>query len=164
MLLTNYKLPVMKNPVIKKALVLFTAIGFSLVSFAQPGEKFEQKKEKVEAMKIGFITQEMSLTPQEAQKFWPVYNQMNDELEAVRKERHLARETAKLNFETMTDPEVEKLINDEMASQQKELDIRKKYIAQYKAVLPVKKVAQYYRAEEQFKRKLLEKMQEKRRE
>jgi len=144
------------------AITLFTVLGFIVISFAQPGAKMEQKKEKVEAMKIGFITQQMNLTPEEAQKFWPVYNQMNNELESLRKDRQLARDNAKINFEVMTDAEVDKLINDEITSRQKELDVQKKYVTQFKAVLPVKKVAQFYRAEEQFKRKLLEKIQEKR--
>lgn len=148
----------------KEMLMLFTAIGFSMISIAQPGAKMEQKKEKVEAMKIGFITQQMNLTPEEAQKFWPVYNQMNNEIENLRKERQLSRENVKDNFETMTDPEFEKLINDEIASRQKEFDIQKKYVAQFKSVVPIKKVAQFYRAEEQFKRKLLEKIQEKKQE
>lgn len=155
----------MNNSGLKKGmLMLFTAIGFSMISIAQPGAKMEQKKEKVEAMKIGFITQQMNLTPEEAQKFWPVYNQMNNEIENLRKERQLSRENVKDNFETMTDPEFEKLINDEIASRQKEFDIQKKYVAQFKSVVPIKKVAQFYRAEEQFKRKLLEKIQEKKQE
>ncbi|MCG3164653.1 MAG: hypothetical protein POELPBGB_00412 [Bacteroidia bacterium] len=150
---------------IKIALFAFVAlIGFSTTTIAQPGPKHEQKKEKVEAMKIGFITQQMNLTPDEAQKFWPVYNQMNNEIEALRKERKLSRENAKETFDIMSDADIEKLINDEMASRQKELDIHKKYVAQYKAILPVKKVAQFYKAEEQFKRKLLEKIQEKKEE
>lgn len=143
-------------------LTFFAAIGFTAISIAQPGPKHEQKKEKVEAMKIGFITQQMDLTPEEAQKFWPVYNQMNNEIETLRKERKLSRENAKETFDVMTDADIEKLINDEMASRQKELDIHKKYVGQFKSVLPVKKVAQFYKAEEQFKRKLLEKIQEKR--
>ncbi len=145
-------------------LTLVTIIGFTGTSIAQPGPKHEEKKEKVEAMKIGFITQQMNLTPEEAQKFWPVYNQMNNEIENLRKERQLSRENVKDNFETMTDPEFEKLINDELASRQKEFDIQKKYVAQFKAVVSIKKVAQFYRAEEQFKRKLLEKIQEKKQE
>lgn len=151
--------------IMKTAMLTFiAALGFIAISIAQPGQKHEQKKEKVEAMKIGFITQQMNLTPEEAQKFWPVYNQMNNEIEALRKDRQLARENVKDNFETMTDTEFEKLINDELASRQKEFDIQKKYVAQFKAVVPIKKVAQFYRAEEQFKRKLLEKIQEKKQE
>lgn len=142
-------------------LTIFATLGFIAISIAQPGPKHEQKKEKVEAMKIGFITQQMDLTPEEAQKFWPVYNQMSNEIEALRKERKLSRENAKETFETMSDTDIEKLINDEMASRQKELDIHKKYVAQFKTVLSIKKVAQFYKAEEGFKRRLLEKIQEK---
>lgn len=146
----------------KTSLITFVAlIGFTTISIAQPGPKHEEKKEKVEAMKIGFITQQMELTPEEAQKFWPIYNQMNNEIETLRKERKLSRENAKETFETMSDAEIEKLINDEMASRQKELDIHKKYVAQFKSVLSIKKVAQFYKAEEGFKRRLLEKIQEK---
>lgn len=142
-------------------LTFFALLCCIRIVTAQPGPKFEHKKEKVEAMKIGFITQQMDLTPEEAQKFWPLYNFMDKELDKIRKERHLARENAKMNFETMSDADVEKLITDEMAAQQKEIDIRKKYFTQFKTVLPIKKIAQFYKAEEQFKRKLLEKMQEK---
>jgi len=145
----------------KTTLTLLATVGFSFILLAQPGGKMEQKKEKVEAMKIGFITQQMNLTPEEAQKFWPVYNQMNNEIETLRKERQLSRENAKENFDIMSDAEVEKLINDEMASRQKELDVHKKYVTQFKAVLSIKKVAQFYKAEEGFKRRLLEKIQEK---
>jgi hypothetical protein len=141
-----------------------TLTGFAIISIAQPGAKHEQKKEKIEAMKIGYITQQVELTPEEAQKFWPVYNQMNNEIEALRKERKLSRENAKETFDVMTDADIEKLINDEMASRQKELDIHKKYVAQFKSVLPIKKLAQFYKAEEGFKRRLLEKIQEKREE
>lgn len=152
----------MKTTKMKTSLITFVAlIGFTTISIAQPGPKHEEKKEKVEAMKIGFITQQMELTPEEAQKFWPIYNQMNNEIETLRKERKLSRENAKETFETMSDAEIEKLINDEMASRQKELDIHKKYVAQFKSVLSIKKVAQFYKAEEGFKRRLLEKIQEK---
>lgn len=80
---------------------------------------------------------------------------MNNEIETLRKERKLSRENAKETFEDRVNAEIEKLINDEMASRQKELDIHKKYVAQFKTVLSIKKVAQFYKAEEGFKRKLL---------
>jgi hypothetical protein len=67
------------------------------------------------------------------------------------------------NFDNLSDAEIEKTINDEMASRQKELDIEKKYHDRFKAVLPMKKIAIYYRAQEGFKRELLRKLQGQRR-
>jgi len=130
------------------------------------GEKGEgrpggEKREKVEAMKIGFITQKLDLTPEEARVFWPVYNQMSGELEAIRKNRRSDMRDAKDDFSTMSDKDVEKLVDNEIVSRQNELDILKKYHSQFKKILPIKKVALLYRAEEEFKRHLLNEIRNK---
>jgi hypothetical protein len=113
-------------------------------------------------MKVGFITDRLNLTPEEAKVFWPVYNKYQDELEIVRKSRRENLINAKMNFDEMTDKEVDKAIEAEIASRQNELDLLKKYHPQFRQVLPIKKVAKLYRAEEDFKRKLLDMIQEKR--
>jgi hypothetical protein len=46
--------------------------GYSFV-IAQPGDK-QNRAEKVQALKIAFITQKLDFTSEEAQRFWPVYN------------------------------------------------------------------------------------------
>jgi hypothetical protein len=38
--------------------------------------------EKIEALKVAFISKDLNLTPQEAEKFWPIYNQYSAELRA----------------------------------------------------------------------------------
>ena len=43
------------------------------------------QKEKIEALKMGYISKELDLSPEEAQKFWPVYNQYQKELDAAKK-------------------------------------------------------------------------------
>ena len=121
----------------------------------QPGER-----EDVEARRIGFITGELNLTPEEAKVFWPVYNKYHAEMTAVRKDRETALLSARLNFETMTDDDVSRLIDNEFNSRQKELDIQKKYNAEFKKILPVKKVAKLYRAEQQFKINLIKEMKQ----
>ena len=147
----------MKNPA-KYFALLFLFI--TSAGFAQDQQK--PVREKVEAMKIGFLTERLKLTPEEAKVFWPVYNKYSDELEALRKTRRENLINAKKNFDEMTDKEVEKVIDDQIASRQSELDLLKKYHPQFKQVLPVKKVAKLYRAEEDFKGKLLDMIQERR--
>ena len=143
---------------------LFILLLFvSSVSFGQgfkPGR--ERVRDKVEAMKVGFITERLNLTPEEAKVFWPVYNKYQDELESVRKSRRENLINAKMNFDEMSDKDVDKAIETEISSRQNELDLLKKYHPQFKQVLPIKKVAKLYRAEEDFKRKLLDLIQEKR--
>ncbi|MCW3104261.1 MAG: hypothetical protein JWO09_2701 [Bacteroidetes bacterium] len=148
-------------------LLLSAFIFLSAVSFAQQGspppppknkERREAKRDNIESMKIAFLTKKLDLTPEEAQLFWPVYNQYTDKLQELRKKRRMDSKDAKHNVEEMSDKDVEAAVDSEMAFRQKELDIQKEYHAKFKAVLPIKKVAKLYQAEEQFKRVLLDEL------
>lgn len=128
---------------------------------AQPprgGMNRGDRKEQIESMKIAFITRKLDLTPDEAKRFWPVFNQYTDELQGLRKDRRDRNRDAREDFEKLNDKEVEKLVDEEIIFRQQELDITKKYHAQFKSVLPVKKVARLYQAQEEFKRELLERI------
>ncbi len=120
-----------------------------------------ERKEQIESMKIAFITQKLALTSYEAKRFWPVYDQYTGELQSLRKDRRERNRDAREDFDKLSEKEIEKLVDDEMIFRQQELDVIKKYHAQFKSVLPIKKVAKLYRAEEEFKRELLERIREK---
>jgi len=130
----------------------------SLQLLAQPGNG--DKKEKIAAAKIAFITKELNLTPQEAQVFWPVYNQFQNETEELNKKRKSELMNAKNNIDAMSDADVAKVIDNEFGYQQQELDVRKKYNEEFKKVLPVKKVAKFWVAEQKFKLFLLKQLKE----
>lgn len=113
-------------------------------------------------MKIGFLTDRLELTPEEAKTFWPVYNKYSDELEQLRKGRRENIINARENFDDMSDAELEKTVDNEILFRQNEIDLLKKYHPQFKKILPIRKVAKLYKAEEEFKRKLLEMLKERR--
>lgn len=143
------------------AVLLFSLTVFSLP--AQPPtpdpDKMDERREEIETMKIGFITKKLDLTSEEAKTFWPVYNKFQDELETIRRQRRIDMREFREN-NTLTDKDAEKLIDNEIASRQKELDVMKKYHAQFKQILPVSKVLQLYRTEEDFKRELLDRLRD----
>lgn len=148
-----------------KTIVFISCMLLSSLLFAQPpGDRMEDKKEKIEAMKVGFLTKRLDLTTEEAQKFWPVYNQFQSELENLRKNRKKEVKEAKADFSDLSDKEVEKVVDNEIVFRQSELDVIKKYHSQFKQVLPIKKVAVLYRTEEDFKRELLQRLQDRRNE
>ena len=142
-------------------------IGFACTAQT---ERQHSKREQIEAHKIAFITKQLGLTPEEAQVFWPVYNQCQKQREASRKKNREqfsapggstpGEKGKRKNLDEMTDKEVEAMVDNEIAFRQKELNLQKECHAKYKQVLPVKKVARLYRAEKEFKRVLLKKMQE----
>ena len=122
----------------------------------------DDRKEKIEALKVGFITEELDLTADEAQKFWPVYNRYEDEMKALRKSRKIEMMTMRMNIDSLSDAEVSKAIDNELAFQQQEVELRKKYVTEFRKVLPTKKVARLLRAEQQFKLRLLREVRDRR--
>ena len=140
----------------KQLFLLSFLVLFSAIVFAQ--ENKPPVRERLESLKVGFLSAE------EAKVFWPVYNKYQDELEQLRKSRRENLMNAKLNFDEMSDSEVEKTIDNELMYRQGELDVLKKYNPQFKKVLPVKKVAKLYKAEEDFKRKLIDMIQDRKEE
>jgi len=143
----------------KKIIATFVLLVSAAVATvnAQPADKTE-RKEKLEALRVAFITKELNLTSEEAEKFWPVYNQREAEQEEIRKQ---LRENHKgKNIDEMTDAEVEKLIEKQLELRQKELDIDKKYASKLKEVLPVKKVAKLPVAEKKFREEVIQQWKE----
>ncbi len=141
-----------------KNLLLPLLLLFTLPAVAQqrPGAR-----EKIETMKIAYITTALNLTELEAQQFWPVYNEAEVKRRELRKSRMTERLDAAQNFETMTDKEAEVFIDKEMEFKQKELDIQKELHVKLKKVLPAKKIARLYKAETDFQRKVLQELERK---
>ena len=130
---------------------IFIALLFcvicSALSFAQGGGRGE----KLETMKIGFITQELQLSPQEAQGFWPVYNANQAKVKEIRSQMR----DENLN-DSSTDAEMEKAVAAFFDGEQRLLNLQKEYYAQLKKVLPLRKIIRLRRAEREFKRKLID--------
>jgi len=117
-------------------------------------------KDRIEPLKIAYITQKLSLTSEEAQKFWPIYNKLSEDLKKLRSNTKdkLADELSELA--TMSDAEAEKTLNEMLNYKISEAEMIKKYAAEFKKVLPTKKVVMLYKAENDFKRELLKKLRD----
>lgn len=142
----------------KLNIMLFILLLSIAYAAAQPSS--QDQKDDIEARRIGFITKEVELTPQEAQTFWPVYNKYRAEVETLRKSRATELMSARINFDDYTDEQVNKVIENEFSFRQKELDISRRYNEEFKKILPVKKVARLYRAEQLFKISLIKDMRQ----
>ncbi len=119
-------------------------------------------KERIEALKISYITRALHLTPKEAQNFWPLYNEYQDKLEVLKKERRAATFEKWRKDRDLSDREVEEALDQYLAYNRKELELQEEYIEKFKTVLPVKKVAQLIVAEERFKLVLLRELKKRR--
>lgn len=137
--------------------LLLFSIGWQS-GLAQPNPK---KKEQIEALRMGFLTQKLELTGKEAQQFWPVYNEYQDKLEALRKSRKKELRQEINAGEPLTDQEASQIIDAELQLKAREVELNKIYYDKFKQILPVKKVLRLMRAEEEFKRELLKQLKDK---
>lgn len=139
--------------VISAAILLMTSI------LSAQAQNKEEWKEKMMSEKIAFLTAELNITPQEAQVFWPVYNQVNKEKD------ELMRKVFVCYKELSTAIKENKSAKETGASLDKYLDALKKQREadnampeKYKKVLPVEKVAKLYIAEEKFRRQQINRL------
>jgi pyruvate/2-oxoacid:ferredoxin oxidoreductase beta subunit len=122
----------------KKVFILVLIfINIYYICSAQPGER-----NRAEQIQRGYLTNELKLTPDEAEKFWPVYRSYKEELKKARQEKR----------------------DDELAFEETALDIRKKYRPEFKKVLESDQRAnRVFIADKHFKEILRRELQNRRR-
>jgi hypothetical protein len=141
-------------------LLLIIVFLCSIYSFAQP--PMIEKREQIRALKVGFITNELSLTADEASKFWPIYNTFDDkqfELKHQKMKAFKGRMDSDLN--KMSEKEASALLAQMESNEEALYQLRKKFIANLKGVLPSTKIIQLKKAEDDFNRKLLQQYRDK---
>lgn len=144
-----------------KTISFITLLFLSTTGFAQAGgKKGGPIRERIRSERVAFITERLALSSDEAQRFWPVYNQFTDQLEELKKQQRENRKTANDKLAVLTDKEVERLLQEELNSQQQMVDLQRRYQVELAKVIPVKKIAMLYKAEHDFKITLLRKMRE----
>jgi len=99
-----------------KKIILLIIVSFGIVAIAMSQNKPNKQgfnRNNIEALKVAYITRQLNLTPEEAQKFWPVHNIYFEELKKARKDN----------------------LDNELAFEEKALSVRKKYSVEFKKVL-----------------------------
>ncbi|WP_369994066.1 sensor of ECF-type sigma factor [Winogradskyella sp.] len=139
-----------------KRLILIVLLLTSAANFAQGGEKIQ---ERIKAQKVAFITEKLELTSEEAQQFWPIYNEFEAKIEKIKSEdlRPLKKEMRQGDVSDKRAGEIlEKLLEAETEMHNAKLELAE----DLKKVIPAKKIIMLNVAEDQFNQKLLDKLKE----
>ncbi len=111
-------------------------------------------KEELQSQKIAFFTQELELTPEEAQKFWPVYNEGNKKLHAARKNINSSLKelnNALKGDEQVSDAQIKSLMGNYFKACEEEIEIQSGLFEKISKVVPVEKAAKVFSLEEKFR-------------
>ncbi|WP_162055562.1 hypothetical protein [Pontibacter pamirensis] len=146
----------------KQYLVLFIlicAFTFSgTAALSQDRHTHSERKENVEAAKIAFLTDKMGLTPEQSQKFWPLYNEHEAKRRALVKGYRI---NFRQNIDELTDAQVEARVSKIFDLKEKELALDKEYASIYQNVISVKQLVKLYRGEREFTKLLLKRLDHK---
>ena len=139
--------------------LLFALLGFFTFSnaiIAQDNPGRERISEKIKSHKVAFISEKLNLSEEEAQRFWPIYNQYQNEL-MENKESIMMRPNPDMN-----DAEAEKLMDNFLRMREKEIQIQRHYIQKFKTAIPPRKIAMLYKADREFKEEMVSRIKDKR--
>ncbi len=138
-----------------KQITILLLLIISVSAFGQPDGKM---RERIKAQKIAFITEKLNLTPEEAQKFWPIYNAHETEMEMLRINGREKRR--KLNPETISDAEAKQALTDLLAFEKEQQELKSDLVESLLTAIPAKKILALMKVEREFDRKLLERLRE----
>jgi hypothetical protein len=121
----------------KYLLILTLLLGSFSWAFAQEAQPVDDaaKLERIKALYVAYVSKQLDFTPEEAQKFWPVHTQFENELKAVKSSLS------------------------ELDKEQARLDIKRKYQDNFTKILGSNRCDRFFRMNDEFKRKLRDRIQ-----
>lgn len=130
----------------KNILIIWVLAFLGTGLFAQNPEA----KEKIESARIGFITKRLGLTPAQAERFWPLYNEFRTKNQAAAIDFNTFRATI-ANIDAMTETQSKRLLELDLQLKQRRLDLEKEYSRRMLDVISTQQVASLRHAERDFR-------------
>src|SRR5690606_914681 len=124
--------------------VMITACLFLLVTLTTQGQSRQERFEAIENQKTAYITKQLNLTPKEAQRFFPLYNQYRNEIRSVKQKKSKGIRSPATNQNSFRPG------NDAIAYDSKEVDIKKKYRGKFADVIGQSRASQFFSVEQEF--------------
>lgn len=137
---------------------MLISLGF-IQSFAQKGLN-KQTQEKINAARIGLITERLNLSPEQAEKFWPIYKEFLTQRSGLKAEYDLAK--SKLDPKTASEEERKGLLDLGLKLKERSVGLERTYSDRMLKVISTQQVIALRKAEEDFRRIIIEQIQQRR--
>jgi small-conductance mechanosensitive channel len=131
----------------KKMVLMFVVLAISapLVAFAQSeADVMEMTREVVRAERKALVAENMQLNEAESQRFWPVYNEYQNEVRKIGDRRLKLLQSYAYAYENLTEMQAEAFLKESMEIQKAKLELQQSFIPKFKEVLSPKMVARFY--------------------
>ncbi|TGE18926.1 periplasmic heavy metal sensor [Hymenobacter elongatus] len=143
---------------LRNVLVVLLLVAVHSVGHAQGGRR-QGRLSQLENAKIAYLTDKIVLTQDQAQRFWPVYNEFSD------KRRDLARRMRQLRTESpdaLSDQQIKENLTQALTLRQNEVHLEKEYFDKFQKVLTIRQVGKLFIAEREFTKEVLKRVADRR--
>lgn len=137
-----------------------TTVFVLLFAFAAYGQDKQSSRDKIESARIALISERLGLSPDQAERFWPLYREFREQTEGLRQEYADAK--SQLNKTTSTDKEKRDLLQLGLRLKERKVELEKQYSERMLTIISAEQLMSLRTAEEDFRRMLLEQLQKRR--
>ena len=138
-------------------LLIFMSIGW-IQLYAQKVDK--ATKQKIETARIGLITERLNLTPEQAEKFWPLYKEFIQERNQLKSQYNDAK--GKLDPQTATEEQKKALLDLGLKLKERSVGLERDYSDRMLKIISAEQIISLRKAEEDFRRMILNQIQRRR--
>lgn len=150
----------------RNILIFLLVFSTTLVAFSQPQrpagrpgmQQHDERREVIESRRISYITKKLSLSPEEAKVFWPIYHEYNRKVEELSENIRNRRMEMPVVSE-MSEEEAAQFVEEELHRFERAASLRREYTEMMLEVISVEKVAMLFEAEKSFNRMLFREAQ-----
>lgn len=142
-----------------KIIVLGFFLCFSLSTVAQEQNKKKVDYKQIQQLRKSFITEKLSLQPEQSEKFWPLYNKYRKQTLALNKSKNEIQKT--IQFKNITEEQAESISTSLFEKEKQILELKIQMTQDLKSILSSKQILKLKLTEINFKKKLLEHIKKK---
>ena len=135
-------------------------VAFFFVSVGVLAQRPAQ--ERIKTFKVAFITERLALSSKEAQQFWPVYNNYEEATQKLRRKERQRFGSQLPYLDDLSENEATALLAEFKGIQTEKHNLEQQFLQDLKQVLPSKKIVLLLKAEEDFKKRLLQQVRKRR--
>ena len=137
---------------------LTSALILMILAFTANAQKGQLNKgnERIQSLKVAFITEKLNFTPEESATFWPLYNEMEAKIEEIKKS------PIKKARAVESDNDAKEFILERFSVEEEALSTKKEYYLLLADKISAQKVMKLNQVENQFKRELLKEVRNRR--
>lgn len=132
----------------KKSLLFLLGLAFSISGYSQNFKDYmEVQASALKTEKKAVVTQVMQFSEEESEVFWPLYNEFQEKLSVLNKERFDILVLYAENYETMTNELAEELMERNLEMRKDKAALDKKYFKKFSKILESKRAVKYMQVE-----------------